>query len=137
MLLHRSWKWQSTLNCEMQTSPDTLWMLLDGFASTAWNMALESLVLGLPNFARSSRFLQPKWGFLKHLASVPWSTAQRMFLFTSATLWPSSNLYSIRSWIRLHCTFIRVAFKLHTDWSNAQRVSTLTTTILPKHKFLN
>ena len=39
------------------------------------------------------------------------------FFVACAALLPSSNLLSINSWIRLHCTFICVAFKLYREWS--------------------
>ena len=39
--------------CEIPNSPDTLHMSLTGFASVACCTALESTVLGLPDFARS------------------------------------------------------------------------------------
>ena len=49
MLLLRLWKWRTTLD-----SPDTLRVLLAKFAS----ITSESTVLGLPNIAWLSRFLQ-------------------------------------------------------------------------------
>ena len=58
-------------------------------------------------------------------------TFHTMFLAVSTTLWYSLNSWSISSWIRLHCTLICVVFKSHMEWSNAQHVSTSTTTMLP------
>ena len=43
MLLLMSWKWWTTLDCEMSSSSDTLWVLLDRFASVVWSTALKSL----------------------------------------------------------------------------------------------
>ena len=48
-ILLSSWRWQTKLDCEMPSSPDTLWQLLTRFAFTAWSKALESMVLGLLN----------------------------------------------------------------------------------------
>ena len=63
----------------MPSSPDTLWVLLTGFASMAWSTALESTLLGLPNFARLSGFLQPQRNFFHCLVTVLWSTAPSLF----------------------------------------------------------
>ena len=41
-----------------------LWVLLAGFASVAWSMALESMVLSQLDLAWSSKFLQPKQNFI-------------------------------------------------------------------------
>ena len=38
----------------------------------------------------------------------------KCFSVVSTSWWPTLNLYSISFWIRLHCTFICVAFKSHT-----------------------
>ena len=54
-----------------------------------------------------------------------------MIFVVSTTSWSSSNSYNISSWKRQHYSFIWAVFKLHTEWSNAQRVSAQTTTILP------
>ena len=63
MLLPRLWRWLTTPDCKMLTLPDTLWVILTGFASMAWSMALESVVLGLPDLAWSSRILRPEQNF--------------------------------------------------------------------------
>ena len=102
---------------------------------TLWLRA-EFMVLGLPDLIWSLRLLQLEWNFLKHLVCVLWlamssSFAQQMFLVDSATLYPSLNLSSKSSQIRLCCLFICEAFKSHTEWSNAQHVSTPITMILP------
>ena len=39
-----------TLDCKMPNSSDTLQMILARFASLAWGTALESTVLGIPDF---------------------------------------------------------------------------------------
>ena len=41
----------NTLNWEMLNSPDTLPVLVAGFASMAWSTALGSPLLGLPDLA--------------------------------------------------------------------------------------
>ena len=135
MLLQRSWRWLTTLACEMLSSPDTLQVLLNGFTSMVWSMASKFTVLGQHDLAWLSRFLQLEQNFLNHLVTVLQSTApspfeQQMFLVASTVLWPSLNLLSISSRIRLHCTFICAAFKSHMEWSNAH-VCIPTTMILP------
>ena len=82
-----------------------------------------------------SRFLQPKQNFLNHLiivlrSNVPSLFIQQMFLVGSTQLYPSLNSWSISFQIKLHSTFICVAFKSHMEWSNVY-VSTPTTVILP------
>ena len=77
--------------------PDTLKMLLTGFASMARYIAMESTLLGLPDLAWLLSFLQLKQNFLNHHILVLWSTAflpfaQQMFLIASTVLWPSLNL---------------------------------------------
>ena len=52
--------------CRYRESDDTLRMLLAGFASMAKCMASVSTLLDLPDYAWSSRFLQPKQYFLKY-----------------------------------------------------------------------
>ena len=81
ILLLRFWRWWTTLDWEMPSLPDTLWVLITGFVSLDWNMALESMVLGLPEFAWLSRFLQPKWNFLNHLVTVINSTTNVFVCF--------------------------------------------------------
>ena len=123
MLLRVSWGWQSKLDCEMRSSPDTLWMLLARFAS---------MVFSLLDFAWLPKFLQPEQNFFNHPVTVLSSTellsSQQMFLVSSAMLWSSSN--SLSSWIRLNCTFICVTFKSHIEWSHAECISAPTTIMI-------
>ena len=58
ILLPKSWNWWTTLDGETLSSPDTLLVLLTGFISMAWSTDLKSIMLGLPDLAWSSRFLQ-------------------------------------------------------------------------------
>ena len=132
-LLSSSWRWPITLDYEMPNSPDTLRILLAGFTSMAWSTISESTVWDL---SWSSKFRQPAQNSFNYLVTVLGSTASsafssQMFLIAFVALRLSSNLQSISSPIRLHCTFICVAFKSHTKWSNARRVSTPANTILP------
>ena len=60
MFLLRGWRWLTPLNCEMLCSPDTLQVLLTKLTSMAESMTSESMVRGLPDLARSLRFLQLK-----------------------------------------------------------------------------
>ena len=57
MLLPRSCRWWTTLDSEMQSSPDTLRVILTGFASLS--TASKSTVLGLPDVTGSLMSLQP------------------------------------------------------------------------------
>ena len=120
--------WQITVDCEMPSSPDTLWVLLARFVSMAWSTTSEFTVWGLPDLAWLLRFLQPKQNFLNCLITlINWTITFHTLnsFLVSVTLWPS--------WIslmRLCCAFICVAFKSHMKWNNAWDVSTPTTTIL-------
>ena len=58
------------LYCEIPSSPDTLRLLLVGFASVARSTASESTVLALS--ARLSNFFQPKQNFFNCLVIVLW-----------------------------------------------------------------
>ena len=49
MLLPSCWRGQTTLDCDMLSSPDTLRVLLAGIAFMGWSTALESTLLGLPD----------------------------------------------------------------------------------------
>ena len=51
-------------------------------------------------------------------------------MVVSMVLCPSSSLLIISYRIRLRCMFICADLKLYMEWSKAQRVSTITTTIL-------
>ena len=119
-ILFKRWRLRSTLDCKMSSSPDILHVLLARFTSKDWSTVSESLVW-------LSKFLQPERNFFNYLVTPLWLTApstfaQQIFLVASATLWPDSNSWSISSWITLSCTFLCLAFKSHTEWSNAQRV---------------
>ena len=109
-------------------SPDSLWELLAIFTSMALGTVSESVDLALPHLAWSSRFLQPERHFLNHLVTVPWSTAPSPF---EQQMLVASTALSTSFQIRLCCTFICAAFKSHMEWSNSQRVSAPTATILP------
>ena len=94
------------INCEIERLADLL--PLTRLVSMAWSMTLESMVLALPDLAWLLKFLQPKWKFLNYLVTVLGPTMQ----------------------IIRGCTFICLAFKSHTQWSNTQHVSTPTIMIL-------
>ena len=124
MLLLKSWRLQTILDCKILSLLDTLWILLAGFVTTVWNMVLESMHLGLTDLIWSLRCLQPKQNFFDLLVTILWSTvpstfAQQIFLVVSGALCLNLNLQSISSWIILHCVFICMTFKLHIEWSNA------------------
>ena len=139
MLLLRSWRWQTTLDCKKLSSPDTLWVLLTGFPYMTLSMALEPMVLGLPDLSWLSRFLQPKQNFSSHLVSLLWSTvspfAPQMFLVASSMIWPSLNSGSISSWFKLCYMLICVASKLYTWRSNVRCINYHNTTNHSKYFF--
>ena len=56
MRLLKSWRWQNSWKYEMTSSPDTLRVLLAGFASRVWIIVLAFKLLGRTGFACSSRF---------------------------------------------------------------------------------
>ena len=43
MLLPKLCRWWTMQDCEILSLPDTLWVLLTGFLSMAWRMAMESM----------------------------------------------------------------------------------------------
>ena len=86
ILLLRSWRLQTTLDCMIWNS------YLTKFVSMTWSTVLESMFLSLLDYAWSLRFLQLKRNFLNHLVTVLWSTApstfaQQIFLVASAVLY--------------------------------------------------
>ena len=44
------WRWRTTQNCEIPCSPDTLQVLLTGFACMAQSTTLESTLLDIPDW---------------------------------------------------------------------------------------
>ena len=91
-------------------------------------------------------FFRPTWTFLITEVILIWKKfliiwllststssltfSEQMSLLGSVALWLSLNSQSISSQIRQRCMFLWAAFKSHTNWCNAQRVRTPTTTIL-------
>ena len=80
MLLQRSCRWQTILDCEMASSPDILWVIFTRFTTMARNTALESTFFGLPDLVWSSTFFQPKQNFFNRLVTVLKSTAHLPFI---------------------------------------------------------
>ena len=108
--------------------------------SMARNTVSESMVLSLTYLVWLTRFLQSEisWTICLLWSTVASTFAQQVFFFfffffffvASTTLWSSSKLSRISSWITLYCVFIFVAFKAHVEWSNEQCASISTTTNL-------
>ena len=121
MRLKRSWSWQTRQDCEMSSSPDTCRICLYNLDYIAW----RSTLLGLPEFTWSSRFLQPE--FSNPLVTVFWSTAPSLFT--------QKNVLFCFSCVMSHFEHIKYMFPIFmficVKWSNAQRVSAQTITILP------
>ena len=119
-VLPRSWTWRTILDCEIPSSPDTLRVLLVSFVFMAWSSATKFTDFALSAIVKSSRFLQREQDLLKNKIVLRWSPApspfaQQMFFDVSTALWCSSNSRSISSRIRLHCMFIRAAFKSYPE----------------------
>ena len=104
----------TTLNCEMPTQPVTLWVLLilpdrqfscslSNISGKVWLLYCDQLMLHL---SYNKRFWLLPWHY------GPIGTRKK----SSRT--------------RTRCTFICTTFKSNKKWSNAQRVSIPTTTIL-------
>ena len=73
-LLLKLQKWWTTMDSKMSSSPDTLLVVLIGFASLALSMISEFTFLGVPNLAWSSRFWQCEQNFLNYLVILLWSS---------------------------------------------------------------
>ena len=63
----------------MSSSLDTFLVLIGGYASMAWSTVSEPVVLGLPDLAWSTNYLQPKWNFCNRLVAVLWSPTSSPF----------------------------------------------------------
>ena len=105
-------------------------VLLTGFSTMTKDTAWESTVLDLPE----------RWGFysrnfLSNLVTVLGSTATSSFAQQIFWLipWCYGSVWTrwACSQINVYYNFMHAAFKLHTKWSNTQRVSTLTTMTQP------
>ena len=79
------------LFAEMPKSPDTLRLKLTEFSFMALRKALKSTVLDLPDFVRSSKFLQHERNIINPMVSTlgltgPSSFAQQIFFVASMRL---------------------------------------------------
>ena len=130
--LPRSLVWQTTLDNDMPSSPDDLRVLLVGFVSClAYGLRLHGFMstwsyLIIKGLATRTKFLESS-GY--HIVISSAITFRNTNIFSSEVMWPRSNSQS--SVHEFHYTFIYLAFKSHTEWINAQRVSAPTTTLLP------
>ena len=112
----RLWQRHTTMNREFLNLPDTLHMLLAGFADMAWIIALESMVVGLPDLAWLSSFLPPKF-----LDPSGYSTVIKLCLLLSCN----------KCFWFLLCVLAQLRLIKHKFLNNNAHVSTPTTTILP------
>ena len=129
--LLRLWRWQTSLDCEMSSSPDTLQVLLTRFVFMVWRTASESIVLDLPDLAWLSRFLQPQRNFFSYLIIV----INCNFIFCSTNICDCfgdiiAQFELVKPRIRRRWTFICVAFKPNSECRNALRIRVPTTRIL-------
>ena len=92
-----SGKWQTTLDCEMLSSPDTLQVLLGGFTSNGLEHSLVSCAfrptwpcLIVEAFTTRAKFLQPS-GYCTMINYIFNLFSQQMFLVASVALEPGSN----------------------------------------------
>ena len=128
MLLLRSWRERITLNCEMPSPPDTLWVVLVWFylyglehdfgkhdLRPTWLCSIVEVLL-------TRAKLKKRTGYYSAL----FFSVQQLFLVASAMSWLNSNSQSISSQIK---TIILVRhLKSHTEWNNAERDKILPTT---------
>ena len=71
----------------MSSSPDTLQVVLNKFASMAQSMASKSVVLGLADLVWWLKFLQLEQNFLNYLVAVA------LITFVQQTLWLFPQCY--------------------------------------------
>ena len=79
MLSSRSWSWRAILDYEMPNLFDTLQILLFGFALLDRSKAAKFLVLTLPDYTWSSKFLNMRKISWIIWFTVIWSTAPTNF----------------------------------------------------------
>ena len=97
LLLTKSWKWRTTLHCEIPSSPDTLRELCVGSAFMVWVGAYESPILGLTNLSWYLSFPQPEWNITYLGSSVSttgsdidtWLTKARTAYDRLSVIWKS------------------------------------------------
>ena len=140
-----SWRWRTKLDSVMPSSSDTLRELVTGFAEVMevtnhtglWDAELAWYSPSATHL-KYQFFSWPCW--ITEILVIWWKFLEQsaysivincIFTFLTTGLCPSSNSLSICSRVRRRCTFICAAFKSHTKWRNAQRVSTPTTIIPP------
>ena len=129
LLLLMLWTWQTTLDYEMPNLPDNLQELLSRFAPIAWKTALEFTLLGTLDFSQFLRSLQSKQNFSNRLTAL-WWTVPSLFPHSGCFYSPVQT-QSINS---QNYTILHISGWLSNStqkWSNAQRVSTTITIILP------
>ena len=84
------------------------------------------MLFSLLAFPRSLKPLQPKQNFLNHLVTILWSFVPWLFFVALYGIMAQFKLIKYRLYVHL-CVFKSYT---HTEWSNAQHVSTPTTRIL-------
>ena len=118
MVLPKSWKWWTTLNCGMSSFPDTLRVLPAGFASDGLKHCLGIhvfrptwLCLIVEVLATWEKFLKP----LSYCTVINcnFTFNQHNFFIASVVSWYSLNCLNISFWIRIRCVFF-VRLSNHT-----------------------
>ena len=125
----RSWRWWTTLDNEIPSSPDTHQICLFGYS-------LGIHILGLLVLFWASSFWQTEQNFFNHMFTFFWlhcafTFHTQMFVVACTVLWHHFKLVKHFCKIWPYYTFISVIFKSYTEWSNTQCNSTPTTLILP------
>ena len=87
ILLLRLWRWWNTMDYEMPSFSDTLWVLLTRFISGNWRAVLEYTFLGQSNSSKSSWTI-----WLLYWDQVHLPLPHNKYLVASAALWFSVNL---------------------------------------------
>ena len=121
MLLLRLWKQLTTMDYEMPSLSNILWVQLARFASMAWSIVLESMILSQLGLAWLLRFLQLEWNYFVYLVTVLWSNASSPFSIRHG-IEAQFKLIKQKFSNKTHFMFIHDAFKSHMEWSNAECV---------------
>ena len=128
MLLLRSWRWQISLDHKVPSLPDTLRVPI-WFIAWLQNPLLWSCLV-VDVFAPQTKFPWPIW--LLYCDQLHFYLSHKRTVFGCFhNVVPQFELVKNEFLNLTTLHFICVVFKLHTGWSNAQCVSTLTTMILP------
>ena len=116
MLLLWLWRLWSMLDCEMPSSPDTLWVCLDGLVH---GLGICSFRFTWPCLIDKVLVTWAKLFVLSGYCTVINFSHNRCFWLLLQHYYP---VWRIQSRIRWHCTYICMAFKSHTKESQPSQL---------------